>query len=271
MYSLFDSPTARGRRAQTSTLQQHVSRKRSLVIALNYWNSNPQLQHQECARALRKAFALNLHVTDVQLVEDSVTKGVSKHEVLQAIDTLLAGCHAGDVLFFHLVGRSFENGFLLTDESISFDEIKSSVVEPLPIGVTLLCVLDCQTSKGMNMRYVFTDESLGPKTSIPCDGRRISNCIEKWKQNCKEEENVEAADTAASVVVLRQASSAGLLSWCLSKCLDDVYPHSLPLAQVLMHVRAHSFANGEHAPPILESGQHMDARVPIGRLVSAPI
>lgn len=276
MYSLFESPPAqRPNHAYSREVSNQFPKKKALVIGLNYFGT-PQFESGAVldAQSVADAYKLQLQVTDTLLILETPSLPIQKSQILEGIDTLLEGSENGDVLFLYYAGKSARDVAMIFGDGsvITCEELKSCLIEPLPLGVTLFAVFD-SSFMGLGLRYTFEDASNGPAQSIAAGPRRICSSPDKWVHASKETESLLLAEAHTSVVILSHSSAAnrGLLTWAFLKSIERNYSHSLSLAQLMTHIRATCNANGCFEPPKIESGQYIDLAVPFGRLVCAPI
>lgn len=286
MWSLFSEPSQPRAAAYVRGAEQALrpARKRALVIGLNYFGS--PLQTHGClddASSVADALKLRLHVTDTRLLQDAPGSApVTRAVIFDAFDWLLAGAERGDVLFLHFSGRSASamaplasaspSALVLSDGAISISELRSALLDPMPIGVTLFAVFD-SGFRGLGLRYRFEDASSGPKASVAAAGRRLASAPQLWTAGATATELTQEAETSASVVLLCDGPnpSRGLLTFSFLQALERVYAYSLTLAALLASVRATFAANGCASAPVLESGQLLELGVPLGRLLAAPL
>jgi hypothetical protein len=265
MFSLFSDPTRRRRhgasaaseeerRAQFQDITKRSPTKRALIVGLNYVRSPLQISGCiEDAHKVADVLKSRLHVTDRQVICDAPTESkVTRSIFLGALDDFLIGVDCGDVIFFHFSGSSSQGRlFLNEEESVSLEEVQSSLLDPLPIGVTLFIILDCGLTEGFGLRFRFEGTSSGPKGY----------------------ENIEVSETSTSVVVLSHPdmSCRGSISRSFVDYIERVYLYSITLESMLNNARDSVISKNSRKAPRLESGQLIDLAVPFGRLVAAPI
>jgi hypothetical protein len=239
MFSLFPEPQPQKRRLA------RPSRKRAVVVGLNYVGTPlEQTGNLEDARKMADALFLRLFCSDMKMLCDAQSK-VTKAHVLEALDWLLDGAESGDVLLFYFAGKSSKEFCMQLDEQdgVKHEEFQQALLEPMPLGTSLFSLFDSGLD-GFNLRFRFEG-----KSAI---------------------ENFEVCETSASVLVLYQPDNSGNLTTAFLRTIDTVYLHSLPFEMLLARVHAYLAANNSSGPK-MESGQLLDAKVPFGRYVSAPI
>jgi hypothetical protein len=97
----------------------------------------------------------------------------TKYNIMHALEWLVQGCQAGDSLVFHFSGHGSQqinyNGEELDgyDETlipmdcqtagpIVDDDINSTIVRPLPVGVTLHAIVDaCHSGTVLDLPYLY--------------------------------------------------------------------------------------------------------------------
>jgi hypothetical protein len=273
MFSLLSpNPSRSSRPLQRVERFSHSTTKNALVIGLNYYNTD-HFESGSVIDANKIADDLKLRFFfDVKLLTDSPAKGVSKHDVKSAFDELLEGSNYGDIMYLYFSGQSSPGiPMILSNGSMSREEIQSDLLHALPKGVTLFMMFDCSYSGGMGLRYRFDDVSSGPEKSLPNAQYRLNLQPERWVPKSKAYENLAAEETVTTVLFLSHSYKRGLMTSSYLDSLDRVYSHALSLSMLLAHLSAHYNANHCFVASTIESGQYIDLNVPIGRILSAPL
>ena len=301
--------TSRARAAPADPPLSRSPRKKALLIGCNYYGTPYQLSG--CINDVlnvKAAYAQRLHVTDFRVLTDApgAARGdmPTRANILASLEWLIAGCQAGDVLLLHYSGHGTYvpdangNERVGTDSCIVpldysqagpivDDQLRASLCDLLPLGVTLFAVFDsCYSGTVLDLRYSYLDDSSGPTRAVAVSTatRRAVPNLAQWRAAHVAQENLAEPETAASIVMLSgcsdeqtsadayiNATYQGAMTWSLMHVLESVHLHGLPLAELLMRVRALLQTNGYAQIPQITSGQLLDCNVPLGRLLATPI
>jgi archaellum biogenesis ATPase FlaH len=112
MFTLFSPPTPSSRllpnlpqtNARTYSIASRLSQKKLLCIGLNYGGKLSGCTSD--AMELKKSMQLHYHITESKCIIDSVTKSITKRNLLDALEWLTSGSESGDVLFLTYCGMS---------------------------------------------------------------------------------------------------------------------------------------------------------------------
>jgi hypothetical protein len=164
MFSLFSKP---GKLVSKIKEKLHISKKRALVIGLNYYTFKQQSNNLHESQQIFQALKLGAYITDIKLINDLPNKLVTKAEIIEQLQWLVNNAEKGDILVLHFSGLSSEYPIVINStEHISIEEINSFIFDVLPSGVTFLFTMNSMFT-GFGLRYKYEKRKLYENMLIP--------------------------------------------------------------------------------------------------------
>ena len=194
-----------------------MKHKRALLIGINYTGTSHQLSG--CINDAKNVGALLTakgYVCTYLLDEEGQTSP-TRTNIMAAIRAFAAQTEPDDSLFFHYSGHGTSTHDSSGDEldgrdealcplsgrSITDDELRAALIDPLPAGSTLFMLLDCcHSGTGADLRYNYEDLSECTVRPMPVHFK-----LSEWKRTVHFRENAKCAESRAAVI-------------CISGCLD---------------------------------------------------
>eukprot|EP00667_Euglena_gracilis_P008666 EG_transcript_8785 len=250
----------------------HSGRKKALLIGINYYGTKAQLRGcindvHNMQRLLQRYGFPNDSTSMVVLTDDSHDPKYSptRHNMISAMQWLVAGVQPGDVLFFHYSGHGAqqrdptgmeESGFDDTIVPVDFQtagQITDTVifdlmVRPLPSGVRLTAVMDCcHSGTAMDLPFIWSHEGWRCENN-PChsqgDVQLFSGCT----------------DSQTSADAMTAGVAGGAMTTAFVHVLESNPNQTYPsLMHSIRNVLAHK---GYPQRPQLTSSQRFDLHKP---------
>jgi hypothetical protein len=240
-------------------------KKKVLCMSLNYVKSSePMFGNVQACTSLMQTLLVHGHYTNQKFLTD-VHTSVTKKDIIQALDWLVEDADDGDVMMLIIAGRGKE-GLELSDGE-EFDDFSASLIDFLPGKTTLFMLSD--VCLPLNSRFLCKDTS--PKcTSSKQIGSKHMPTLLSTPETRRFEDSTKQ-ETCCTLISVYSGGSNGHLAFMLDTLLTTVYPYSVSLQVFLQHAQACMVVNKLDNECSLESGQHIDLQVPIGRLLHLPI
>jgi hypothetical protein len=298
-------------RLENSSLQiidkpTRLPEKKALIISLNYYNSkNPEFGNCSEATAFANSIYLYLHFTNIKILSNKPsinenTGDIKKSDIIKSLDELFIDFVAGDVVIILILGKRNKDGLIQinNDEFFNKDELQKLIVYPIQNGVTVALFLDTICENNFNfieqkqdctqrigLRYLHEKHNFDTKKVIKSSallGYRIPIEIEFLNNQILTTEYVDKEDTCSTfLAVCCSSKKSALLTFALTQIFTNNYLHTLSLKKFIKEIASFFIVNlvnnnngDEKKMPFtfyLESGQHIDMHVPLGRIFSAPL
>ncbi len=197
-------------------------RRRALLIGINYTGTRNELKG--CVNDVNNmASLLRSHgYSDIVMLKDSpCATQPTRANMIAAMQSFVSATADGDCLFFHYSGHGTHTIDMDGDEedgqdeaicpvdggTITDDELRSVLINPLPQSVSMNMLLDCcHSGTGMDLRYNFEDVAVlksGKYKDLP-DEYDPSD----WISAHRRRHSFRTPETRATVL-------------CISGCMDD--------------------------------------------------
>ncbi|KAG8650367.1 hypothetical protein MANES_07G032300v8 [Manihot esculenta] len=182
--------------SSSTSRSDHRPRKRALLIGVTYKNWKHKLKGTvNDVRNMRSFLIDNLHFPPqniLVLTEDETKPDLTptKKNIEISLNWLVEDCRDGDSLVFYYSGHGLRQPDFDSDERDGFDEticpvdflkegmiidnyINSTIVQPLPKGVTLHAIVDaCHSGTILDLIHVYNREKRKWEDNSPPNGNR---------------------------------------------------------------------------------------------------
>ena len=185
-----------------------------LLIGINYTGTSSQLSG--CindVKNMQKYLEEHYSIDEIKIMTDNCTDQLypTRRNILKQLRWLSKDAQAGDNLFLHYSGHggqtvdydgSEEDGkdeciYPINGGKIIDDHLNRYLVNPLPDGVKLVCIIDaCHSSTMLDLKYHYSG---GQKRSL------LNNMLGIWnksKRNIKKACNKEYQESKATVITI---------------------------------------------------------------------
>jgi hypothetical protein len=249
----------------TNNIINNKNNNSALLIGINYFNSQYQLNGCINDANDMKNYLINKNFTNIKLLtDDNSTNKPTKSNIIDELIKILINSKAGDTVVVTYSGhgsycldenndelRGYDQTIISCDlKAIKDDELKSIICKYLKKDVTLCCLFDsCYSGSVLDLRYKYSDSLNGNKLTI-------NNKEKETRGNVIMISGCHDEQTSADAYINNKYN--GAMTSAFLNCYNSIPQKNLTWKNLLLGMRKYLKKNNFSQISQLTSGKPID-------------